>query len=82
MNEGAYGDSRLIEMAEEIGLDADEFESCLDDETYRDQIEDSTAEAQDTGITSTPQFQINGRIVEWEGYENLAAEIEAELEDQ
>ena len=81
VNSGGYSDSRLIQMAEELGLDVDAFESCMDDETYRDQIEDSTEEAQETGITSTPQFQINGRIVEWESYEQLAAEIDAELEE-
>jgi protein-disulfide isomerase len=82
VNEGAYSDSRLNQIADELGLDVDAFESCMDDETYRDQIEASTAEAQETGITSTPQFQINGRIVEWDGYEALAAEIEAELDEQ
>lgn len=82
MNSGAYSDSRLIQMADAIGLDIDEFESCLDDGRYQDQIEASTAEAQETGITSTPQFQVNGRIVQWESYEQLAAEIEAELNEQ
>jgi protein-disulfide isomerase len=83
VNSGGFSDSRLMQMAEELGLDMDAFESCMDDETYQDQIEDSTAEAQSTGITSTPQFQINGRIVEWGegGYAELAAEIDAELEE-
>jgi predicted DsbA family dithiol-disulfide isomerase len=82
MNEGNYADSRLIEIADELGLDTDEFESCLDDETHRDQIEASTSEAQDTGISGTPGFQINGRVVDWDGYEELSAEIDAELEEQ
>lgn len=80
VNSGGYSDSRLIQIAEELGLDVDAFESCMDDETYRDQVEDSTSEAQSEGISSTPQFQINGRIVEWESYEQLSAEIDAELE--
>ncbi len=80
MNDGGYADSRLIQIADELGLDVDAFESCLDDGEYRDQVEASTAEAQDTGISSTPEFQINGRIVQWDGYEALAAEIEAELD--
>jgi protein-disulfide isomerase len=79
-NSGAYSDQRLIQMAEALGLDVDEFESCLDDDTYRDRVEDWTAEAQSIGITGTPGFQINGRVVSWEGYEELSAEIEAELE--
>ncbi len=82
VNAGGYSDSRLIQIAEELGLDVDEFESCLDDETFRNQIEESTEQAQAEGITSTPQFQINGRIVEWESYEALAAEIDAELDDE
>ena len=82
VNSGVYADSRLIDIANELGLDVDEFESCLDDETFRDRVEETTAQAQDEGITSTPQFQINGRIVEWDSYEALAAEIDAELEDE
>jgi protein-disulfide isomerase len=79
MNSGAYSTTRLVEMAGVLGLDTDEFESCLDGGTYRGQVEDSTVEAQSLGIPSTPGFQINGRIVPWESYEQLGAEIEAEL---
>jgi protein-disulfide isomerase len=82
VNSGVYSDSRLIEIADQLGLDVDEFESCMDDETFRDQIQASTSEAQDTGITSTPQFQVNGEIVTWENYEDLAARIDEELEGE
>jgi protein-disulfide isomerase len=82
MNAGGYSDSRLIEMAEQIGLDVDEFESCLDDDTYRDFVEDTTDQARSLGIPSTPGFQVNGEIVEWSSYEALAAAIDAELENQ
>lgn len=80
MNSGVFSESRLIQMAGELGLDTDAFQSCLDDGTYRDRVEESTQAAQDAGITGTPGFQINGRVVQWESYDQLAAEIEAELE--
>lgn len=82
MNAGGYSTSRLVEIAETVGLDAEEFESCLDDGRYRDQVEASTSAAQDAGITGTPGFQINGRAVPWDGYDQLAAAIEAEIEAQ
>jgi protein-disulfide isomerase len=79
-NGGGYSDSRLAQMADELGLDVDEFESCMDDETFRDEIEASTEEAQDIGISGTPGFQINGEATPWEDYETLAAEIDAALD--
>jgi protein-disulfide isomerase len=82
VNSGSFSDSRLIQMAEALNLDMDAFESCMDDGTYRDQVEASTSAAQSEGMTSTPSFQINGRAVQWENYEALAAEIDAELEEQ
>lgn len=81
-NEGAYSDSRLIQIAEGLELDVEEFETCLEDETFRDEVEASTEEAQEIGISGTPGFQINGEIVEWNGYEALSAEIDAALEDE
>lgn len=79
-NTGAYSTDRLVEMAEQLELDTDEFESCLESDTYEDDIQESIEQAQSAGVTGTPGFQINGRVVEWDGYEQLAAEIEAELE--
>jgi protein-disulfide isomerase len=79
-NAGGFSDCRLIEMADALGLDTDAFESCLDDRTYRDRVEDWTEEARSLEIPGTPGFQVNGRVVSWEGYEELTAEIDAELE--
>lgn len=79
-NSGAYSTERLVEMAELLELDTEEFQSCLESDTYEDDVEDSIAQAEEAGITGTPGFQVNGRVVQWDGYEQLEAEIEAELE--
>lgn len=81
MNDGGYSDDRLVQMAEVLELDVDAFESCLDDGTYQDRVEESTQAAQEAGVSGTPGFQINGDVVEWENYEQLSEDIEAELDD-
>lgn len=67
-------------MANQLGLDTDEFESCLESDTYEDDVEESIAQAEELGVTGTPGFLVNDRVVQWDGYEQLAAEIESELE--
>jgi protein-disulfide isomerase len=78
-NQGGYSTRRLLEMGEAIGLDMDQFESCVNDRTYRDEVDRLREEAQATGITGTPQFQLNGRVLQLANYEELRQEIEAEL---
>lgn len=67
-------------MANQLGLDIDEFESCVQSDTHEGDVQQSIAQAEEAGISGTPGFQINGRVVQWNGYDELASEIEAELE--
>jgi len=51
----------LIDHARELGLDADQFEACVDQEKYHDRVLQDLEEAMNFGVTGTPTFFINGR---------------------
>lgn len=50
----------FVELAGELGLNSDQFESCLDSGRYDQAIEANLAEGRDLGITGTPFFFIDG----------------------
>ncbi|WP_411964032.1 DsbA family protein [Haloferax sp. YSMS24] len=55
------GDTELlVELAESVGVDGDEVESALDDETLRTEIREQFAEAQKHGVTGVPTFAYEG----------------------
>jgi len=62
--DGAFGDSRLKEFAEAIGLDMGVFGSCFDSSTYDDKVAADTAAARDAGVRVTPTVLVNGVNVE------------------
>lgn len=79
-NEGAFSQSRLVEMARQLGMDGDALASCLDDETYLDKVRASYDEAINLGVNSTPTFFINGeQVTGYQTFEQLQQRIDAEL---
>ena len=58
-----FGVSELKKWASEIGLNADNFNSCLDSQKYAEEVNNDTKDGQAAGVTGTPGFFINGRIV-------------------
>ena len=79
-NAGVITTRRLEAYAEAIGLDTDQFKSCLREERYQDQIDMDKQAGEDYGIQSTPSFLINGKLVRGaEPFEIFQAEIEALL---
>lgn len=51
------------QTAESLGLDMDAFNTCLDNNNYRDVVQANIRAAQNAGITATPSFSINGEIL-------------------
>ena len=49
--------------ASDLGLDIQAFVTCLDSHRYQDEIQADADEATRIGITGTPSFVINGRIL-------------------
>ena len=62
-NEGAFRPERLKQFAAELGLDQEEFDTCLDSHRHIDLIEREREEAASLGARGTPTLVINGQMV-------------------
>lgn len=54
---------RYISWAGDLEMDVDTFTSCFDSQTHRDEITADFEYGQSMGLTGTPTFFINGRVV-------------------
>jgi len=62
-NSGAFSDQRLKTFAVTAGLDTTKFNTCYDSHTYRQQVLNDEAKANQIGVASTPSFTVNGKLV-------------------
>lgn len=71
----------LVSFADELGLDGDEFETCLAEERYMDEIIADFQTAQAYGFRGTPGFVINGVVYSFgaQPFEVFDAIIQQEL---
>jgi protein-disulfide isomerase len=60
---GGFSDERLIELAREAGLDVEKFEEDLASGRFEGSVVGDFQEGQQMGITGTPTFVINGRVL-------------------
>lgn len=57
-NEGSLSSKRLKLIAEKVGLNMDQFNSCFDNKKYADRVQQDEKDGQAAGINSTPSFLI------------------------
>jgi len=70
----------LKRFAQELGLDTQTFNLCLDSRKYEALVKAETEDALKKGIESTPTFAIGEQTVAGPpSYDNLKKVIEAEL---
>ncbi len=62
-NQGAFNKDNLKKFAEELGLDTQTFNECLDSGKYTSLIQNDTSMSSALGVQSTPTFLINGQAV-------------------
>ncbi len=62
-NSGAFSNENLVGFAREVGLDMGRFEAAIASGEYEAVVEKDFREGQDAGISSTPSFVINGRVL-------------------
>jgi protein-disulfide isomerase len=81
-NQGAIAQvGAFASFADQLGLDVDAFNTCVDEQAYLDPVIADYREAQSLGIRGTPAFFINGRpVVGAQPYESFATIINEELE--
>lgn len=72
----------FVSVARNVGLDQDQFEQCVENETYDSQIHLNRQAARQAGVNSTPTVFINGRIVNGNvGLEIFSQRIEEALSE-
>ncbi len=57
------GVSNFKRWAEEIGLNKDQFNQCLDSGKYADEVQKDFQDGQALGVTGTPGTFVNGRLI-------------------
>jgi protein-disulfide isomerase len=71
---------QLKTSAQEVGLDVPAFEQCVSSGTYQAAVQRDVEEATRVGVTGTPAFFINGRLVSGaQPLESFVRVIEEEL---
>lgn len=76
----SYGISELKQWAQDISLDTEQFNRCLDSEKYGDEVDKDFEAGQRAGVSGTPLFVINGTlIVGAQPYSTFEQAIEAAL---
>jgi protein-disulfide isomerase len=80
-NQGDLSEDSLKAWAEELELDMDDFNECLDTHKYAEKVKKSMAEGQKVGVQGTPSMLIEDELVvgaqPFEAFEKV---IEAKLE--
>jgi protein-disulfide isomerase len=62
-NQSALDRDNLAKYAEQLGLDRARFLTCLDSDEPREAVRSDIAAAEKLGVSSTPTFYLNGRVL-------------------
>ncbi len=79
-NQDALDVETLKMYAVSLGLDTEEFNTCLDSGAMADEVKADMADGQKYGVSGTPAFFINGKMISGaQPFEVFKAEIDAAL---
>jgi len=79
-NQNQLFPDKLREYAQQLQMDMDKFNKCYDERKYEKYVNDNISQAQNLGISGTPTFFVNGRIVRGaQPYESFKQIIDEEL---
>jgi len=62
-NQQALEGDKLKQYAKDVGLDEGKFDKCLADKTFEPAVAKDVADGEKVGVTGTPAFFINGRML-------------------
>lgn len=62
-NVGAFSKDTLKKIARDLNLDSSAFGQCLDSAKYATLVEEATRQGRAFGVTGTPAFFINGKVI-------------------
>ena len=63
INGGTFSDEKLTDLAGQVGLDLETFQSDFTSRRFEPVVQRDLREGQDAGIQATPSFNINGQIL-------------------
>lgn len=70
--------SHFMQIARDVGIDADAFESCLRSDQHAEVVSANVMLGQQLGVSGTPTVFLNGRqIREWQDYSAVRAAVQA-----
>jgi protein-disulfide isomerase len=79
-NQSALGEDKLKSYAEALGLDGAKFAQCLQEKPFRAAIDKDIADGAKVGVSGTPAFFINGRMLSGaQPFEKFKEVIDEEL---
>lgn len=82
-NQGELSMENFKKWAGELGLDGSQFNECLDSEKYKAEVEKDMGEGQEYGVSGTPAFFVNGRMITGaQPYEVFKEAIEEALKER
>lgn len=61
-NQSLLAPAYFVQVAEELGMDMDSFNSCFDDQKYYEEVNTDFYDGMALGISGTPSFYINGKF--------------------
>ncbi len=76
-NSAGLSNAELIDIGAGVGLNKDDFGSCVNDGTYKSWTEHVTDDASKAGVTGTPTVKINGTEVRDRSPDGIRAAVEA-----
>jgi protein-disulfide isomerase len=62
-NQALLGDEDLKQHAARLGLDAAQFNACYDSQKYKADVDTDIRAGNEAGVSGTPAFYINGRML-------------------
>jgi protein-disulfide isomerase len=62
-NQSRLQEADLKQHAVELGLNATQFDACVDSHKYKDEVDADLRAGEEAGVTGTPTFFINGRLL-------------------
>jgi protein-disulfide isomerase len=79
-NQSALGEDKLKSYAEAVGLDGAKFARCMQEKPFRVAIDKDIADGAKVGVSGTPAFFINGRMLSGaQPFEKFKEVIDEEL---
>ena len=78
-NHKKLNDTKILEIAKELGLDVEAFEKDRNSASVSNLVNRDMMEARRIGVRSTPTVFINGRLLKRRNLKNFQLKIDAEL---